>query len=73
MNGWVTGIKDYGCVKAESMSGGPMRRCRGRRARRIQEMQCPGHGSEVPRRPPEGGHPIPPGSSLGLTQKQVVQ
>lgn len=36
-------------------------------------MQCPGHGSEVPRRPPEGGHLIPPGSSLGLTQKQVCR
>ena len=36
-------------------------------------MQCPGHGSEVPRRPQEGGHLIPPGSSLGLTQKQVCR
>ena len=39
----------------------------------IPEMQCPGHGSEAPRCPQEGGHLIPPGSSLGLTRKQVCR
>ena len=34
-------------------------------------MQRPGHGSEALRRPQEAGHLIPPGSSLGLTRKQV--
>ena len=36
-------------------------------------MPCPGHGSEVPRHPQEGGHLLPPGSSLGLTRKQVCR
>ena len=39
----------------------------------LQEMQCPGHGSEVPRHPQEGGHLLPPGSSLGLTRKQACR
>lgn len=61
-------ISDHMCAKAEYMCGGPMKRRRGRKARKgLRRCSALGVGMKVP------GILAPPGSSLGLAGKQVYR
>lgn len=61
-------INDHMSAKAEFMCGGPMKRCRGRKARKgLRRCNALGVGLKVP------GILVPPGSSLGLAWKQVYR